>query len=702
MTCDPVPLQNGRENMIMNTKAKAILGRGVSILASAVLLLGLIQGGKVVADPSASLSKSGKAEVGKTISINVSVSGDGPYGGYDGSVSYDSSYLELQSISAGNYGAANFGKSGSHFLDYNCNIASGSTIVVIEFTCLQEGTTSVSVSLNVSSLDGLADYGTGTSANIEISAPVVLSGNNYLSSLSVAPGSLSPSFSRDTTTYYVKVSESQTSIAVSATPEHGAASVSLNGVQKDLQNGDNTVKVTVTAENGDTKTYKIIVTRGTPTPTPEPYPLIETNGNSYTILETGSLENVPSGFTWSETTYKSKKVPCLVGPDGTLLMWLLSDSGNGLYRYDLESETVSPCYSFSQDAFSMIFMPFPADFVCPNGYEKTTYTFDEHEVEAYRNIEQPDQPLLVYLLDAEGHEGLYYLDEKTNLIMPFRGDISALIATPTPIPTDSPTPSPSPTPMMTMTPSPTVAEVQNGTDGNGFKIATIILAVACAGLLAALAILLVLRQKDRNQYQEEFADEKSDENNDVPSDSGAPENEGDHYYQFGDEPEPRRPGAKQAGVKEPETPKEEPVPDFPEFPDKKPEPFEQTVVPTPKIKVVGKKLDKSELGGKEDDTPLIDSEDKDTPAIEGNETETPAIESNETDAPRIEGEDLPKIESSDAPNLDTKDFAEDKNEEEERPDLSEVSGSDQPEESEPDKDDSLDDAEDAEDVDGEI
>ena len=650
----------------MITKCKTILGRGVSILASAVLLLGMIQGGKVMADPSAGLSKNGSAEVGKTISVNVSVSGDGPYGGFDGSVDYDSSYLELQSISAGNYGAANFGKSGSHFLDYNCNIPSGSTIVVIEFKCLQEGSTTVSVSLNVSSLDGLADYGTGTSANIDISAPVVLSGNCYLSSLSVAPGSLSPSFSRDTTTYYVKVSESQSSIAVSATAEHSEARVSLNGVQNDLQNGDNTVKVTVTAENGDTKTYKIIVTRGTPTPTPEPYPLIETDGISYTILEPGSLETVPSGFSWSETTYKSKKVPCLVGPDGTLLMWLLSDSGNGLYRYDFDNQTVSPVYDYSAEAFSMIFLPFPADFVSPNGFEKTTFLYNEHEVEAFRNKEHPDQPLLVYLLDAEGHEGLYYLDEKTNLILPFRGDITELIATPTPLPTDTPTPSPSPTPGITITPSPTVAEVTSGSETNGYKIATIALGAACAVLLAALVVLLVLRNKDRNNNEEDYADEEPDEKNDSESESSTATEEGDHYYQFGDEPEMRRPGARQAGSVEPDK-KEEPVPDFPEFPDKKPEPFEQTVVPTPKIKVVG---------SKKKDTPSIDGKTEDTPSIEGNETDTPAIEGSKDERPAIEGEDLPKIEGTDEPDLDVSDFAQQAPEDEKRPDIEENSSSD--------------------------
>ena len=60
------------------------------MLATAALVLGIFQAGIVHADPSASLSKSGSAEVGKTISVNVKVSGDGPYGGYNGKLSYDS------------------------------------------------------------------------------------------------------------------------------------------------------------------------------------------------------------------------------------------------------------------------------------------------------------------------------------------------------------------------------------------------------------------------------------------------------------------------------------------------------------------------------------------------------------------------------------------------------------------------------------
>ncbi|MBO4927806.1 MAG: cadherin-like beta sandwich domain-containing protein [Clostridiales bacterium] len=634
--------------------------RGISALVASLLLVGMFKSGKVMADPSASLSKSGKAEVGKTISIKIGVSGDGPYGGYNGNIDYDSSYFEMVGIYAGNYGAANFGTGSRTFLDYNCNIASGSTIVVVELKCLQSGSTSVSVGLEVSSLDGLASYSTGASANIEISEPVVLSGNCYLSSLSVAPGSLSPSFSRDTTTYYVTVGESQSSIAVSAEPEHGGASISTNGVQNDLGKGDNTVKITVTAENGDTKTYKIIVTRGKPTPTPEPYPVIESGGNSYTILEKSSLESVPSAFSWSETTYNSKKIPCLVGPDGTLLLWLLSDDGRALYRYDLNSQVVTPCYSFTSESSSMMFMSFPNDFVCPQGYEKTTYTYNEHEIEAFKNTAADGMPMLVYLLDQEGHEGMYYLDEESGMIIPFRGDIAALIATPTPLPTDTPTPTPTPKPTYSPTPLPTAVPVEESSSGGFglFQITTIALAVVCVALLAVLILLLINRNKDKQEIIDggypspEKTPEKTPDEADEPVNE---EKEPDHYYQFGDEPELRRPGAKRAGEDLDKKEDDAPVPDFPEFPERKPEPVVEPEIPLPVINVIDDKtedqIDKllpDHLDDHEDENDDLNDQERegdlDKPDNDGNSEDEPGDEAdsgeeNESGDDKESGED---------------------------------------------------------------
>lgn len=563
----------------------------LSIVAAIAVVLLSIGVSVVFADPSAVLMKTGDAEVGKTIKISVKVSGDGPYGGYNGSISVDSSYFEIVSISAGNYGAANFSKGSTTFLDYNCNIPSDSTIVVIELKCLQAGSSVVSTSLEVSSLDGLNSYSTGASASIEIKEPVALSTNNYLSALTVSPGSLSPAFSKDTLNYSVTVNDSVTSIAITATAEDAGngAKVSLNGVQNDLKPGENTVKVTVTAANGDTRTYVIKVTRGTPTPTPEPYPLIGYNGANLTILEKGTLENVPSGFSWSETTYSGKAVPCLVGPDGTLLMWLLSDSGKALYVYDLNTQTVSPCYGFDSSAVHYLFISFPQDFTAPAGYEKTTMDIGENTVDAYVDPSDSTKPMLVYLIDGDGHVGLYYMDKESGLVMPFRGDMQNWMAEPTPVPTETPVPTdtPTPAPTATMAPVSTTPAAKDGVDPI-YKTATITLAVMTTLFLILAVVLIILRQSDKTRMLTDYYDEEEleeelpdqeEESDDEQEEAEEEENEEetdpveeasaehkDFYYQFGDDPD-MPPAPKEAPKKDGPKPEDKKIIlDFPPFP----------------------------------------------------------------------------------------------------------------------------------------
>ncbi len=489
--------------------------RAISLVMSAMLVMSMVCLRRVIADPTATLMKSGTAQVGKTVSISVKVSGDGPYGGFNGSVSADSEYFDITGIRAGNYGSSNFSKGKNTFLDYNCNIVSDSTLVVIDLACKKEGSGKVSVSLEVSSLDGLTSYNVGTSANVEVTKPVVLSGNCNLASLSISPGTLYPAFSADTLEYSATVNDSTSSVAVTAKAAHGGAKVSLNGVQNDLVMGSNTIKITVTAENGDTKVYKIYVRRGTPTPTPKPYPILKDNGVSYTILSKSSLENIPSGFSWSETTYNGEKIPCLVGVDGTLILWLVSDSGKALYYYDLNKQSLRPCYAYSASSFSGMFLPFPDDFTCPSGYEKTTVTISEHEVEAYKNTKNNDLPLLVYLVNSEGKNGIYYLDETSGMILPFRGEIGEMVVEITPTPAPTPVPTNTPTPAPTNTPAPTLTPVVKTVESKGYKIATIALSCVSGILLLGIVILLVLRFRNNKK---DLADSSEDVDNEGEED----------------------------------------------------------------------------------------------------------------------------------------------------------------------------------------
>lgn len=86
------------------------------------------------------------------------------------------------------------------------------------------------------------------------------SSNNDLSSLEVEGYDLDPAFDKDETSYSITVPSDVDSITVNADAEDDNATVEITGADN-LQPGENTVTVKVTAENGDEKEYTITVTK---------------------------------------------------------------------------------------------------------------------------------------------------------------------------------------------------------------------------------------------------------------------------------------------------------------------------------------------------------------------------------------------------------------------------------------------------------
>ncbi len=89
----------------------------------------------------------------------------------------------------------------------------------------------------------------------------VASSDNKLSGISVDGFLLSPVFSADTTTYVVWLPYETTSVKISGSAADDKASVQVVGGDTLAAGQDNPVKVICTAENGDKKTYTVIVKR---------------------------------------------------------------------------------------------------------------------------------------------------------------------------------------------------------------------------------------------------------------------------------------------------------------------------------------------------------------------------------------------------------------------------------------------------------
>ena len=91
--------------------------------------------------------------------------------------------------------------------------------------------------------------------------------NNYLSSLKVSDGTLSPEFNRDITSYTINFDDENTiknldKIKITATADDDKAKVTGTG-EKELVEGENSFSIKVKSESGSTRTYIIKVTKPT-------------------------------------------------------------------------------------------------------------------------------------------------------------------------------------------------------------------------------------------------------------------------------------------------------------------------------------------------------------------------------------------------------------------------------------------------------
>lgn len=213
---------------------------------------------------SASLTGPGTVRAGDTITLSFNINDSGKYG-IEGTLSYDSSVVSLSSsdISINGWKLETNGNSLIMYDDAMSNPISGNkTVVKLVFKVKSNVAAGTKVNIainNIVATDGSNESNLGSATySTEIAAP--LSGNANLSSMSVNGATLTPVFAPSTTSYDIgEVDYSVSKLDIKYTAEDSKSKVSVSG--NNLSVGKNTVTVTVKAENGTSKSYKITVTR---------------------------------------------------------------------------------------------------------------------------------------------------------------------------------------------------------------------------------------------------------------------------------------------------------------------------------------------------------------------------------------------------------------------------------------------------------
>lgn len=213
---------------------------------------------------SASLSGPGTVRAGDTITLKLNINDSGKYG-VEGTLAYDSSVVSLSksSINLKGWKLESNGNSLIMYDDAMSNPISGNKTVVTLVFKVKSGVapgTKVNIAVNnIVATDGSNESNLG-SATYAATIAEPLSGNANLSALSVNGATLSPAFATGTTSYDIgEVEYSVSKLDVKYTAEDSKSKVSVSG--NNLSVGKNTVTVTVKAENGTSKSYKITVIR---------------------------------------------------------------------------------------------------------------------------------------------------------------------------------------------------------------------------------------------------------------------------------------------------------------------------------------------------------------------------------------------------------------------------------------------------------
>lgn len=236
------------------------------------------------------------------------------------------------------------------------------------------------------------------------------SSNNYLSDLSVADGTLSPEFNKETTSYYIALPEGTTSMKVSATTADSKASVTGTG-DISLEPGSNTVNIDVKAEDGSTKTYTIFATV-----MEKPLFTFESSGSTYGVISNVSQVDIPEGFVESTVTINENSAPCFVNDTlGLTLLYLSNEVGvQNLYIFDATNVSVYKYMVMKHKDIGFISLPLSKELLEQEGFNATEVELQGNVVQALQYAEDETiakDLFIVYVVEPEGEKVLYSYDK---------------------------------------------------------------------------------------------------------------------------------------------------------------------------------------------------------------------------------------------------------------------------------------------------
>lgn len=238
------------------------------------------------------------------------------------------------------------------------------------------------------------------------------SSDNALKKLEVEGVQLDPEFGADTLEYTATVEGAKDKINIITETNDSKANVDGDG-ERELVEGFNEIVVTVYAENGDAREYKLKITREELNPIE-----VVLNGKKYRVVKKEIEIAIPDGFEKETITIDEQEVVAYSNGKLTLVLLVDEEGNTNFFKYDAKNNSYSEYVVFKSNEIKLL-IGTPKEKDIPYGYKKVTFTIDGKKVTGYY-YKAKDKFRLVYgTNESDGKEGFYLYDMEQNTFQRF-------------------------------------------------------------------------------------------------------------------------------------------------------------------------------------------------------------------------------------------------------------------------------------------
>lgn len=251
---------------------------------------------------------------------------------------------------------------------------------------------------------------------------VSLSSNNALSSLTVSAGTLTPAFDPAITEYTLSLPSQSDRLTITANPSDSRATVQGDG-DISLQDGETSLSVVVTAEDGSAKAYTITVQVAQ-----APTLFLDYNGQRLAVVKDVSQVTPPAGFAPAEPiTYSGDTLPIWTDVSGKRTLVYLMDektSAQGFYLFSQTTGVQSPYLPILCGSVTYIYTDIPKELSSVPGLTPATVKAFGQTLNGwtYNDASLKDFCVL-YLMDDAGSYGYYTYDSREETLQRFSGAV---------------------------------------------------------------------------------------------------------------------------------------------------------------------------------------------------------------------------------------------------------------------------------------